>query len=306
MHLLALACLLDFCFVLLFKLSQRLRCAAPVVVCVNYLTIACLLALYLIVSRRLDLSGDVARVGIVAGTAFICSLSLMTWALEVAHVAVVLVAFRLSLIVPILASLWLWNETAHVLQFVGLGAAVMGLWLVTRAGAAQGGLRGRALLAIVVAVFLLQGTSHTCMRWIKHAGLDVQHLNVLMVICLTAGVLGALRVAVTRYRPRGAEWTMGVGIGLFNMVALTTVLATLARFDAVVFFPVVGCVTVILDSLAAHFLWKERMRLSAWGGVGLAVVAIILVLGAAGGDGKPKKGVMDHHPPRILDQGVGR
>ena len=32
------------------------------------------------------------------------------------------------------------------------------------------------------------------------------------------------------------------------------------------------------------------------------MVAIILVLGATGNDGKPKKGVMDPPPPWILDQ----
>lgn len=280
MYLLALACLLDFGFTQLFKLSQRLRCAAPVVVSLNYLTITGVLAVYLGLTQRLDLSADILRVGTLTGVVFICSMSLMTWALEKAHVAVVLVAFRLSLVVPIVASLWFWNEPARPLQFFGLGLAGLGLWLVTRTGEGYGRLRGTALFVLVVVIFLLQGTSHTCLRWVEHAGIDKHnHLAVLFVVAATAGTLGALRVVFMRYRPRRIEWTMGIGIGLFNLVALSTILATLAVFHAVVFFPVLGSTTVILESVTAHFLWKERVRPVAWCGVGLAVVAIVMVLG---------------------------
>jgi len=277
--LLALSCLFDFGFTQLFKMSQRRAYAAPVVVPVNYLVIAILLGATLAATDRLETSPQVIRIGVVTGIAFICSMAMMTWALEVAHVAVVLVAHRLSVVVPVIAALCLWQEEAQVVQFLGLGVAVVGLWLVTGSESTHRHHRGLAAMGIVAGVFLLQGTGHSCLRWVSHAGLDDHIFSVLFFVAVTAGILGAMRVAVSGIRPRRPEILMGVGIGLFNLVALATILETLSRFPAIIFFPVLGCTIVILDSLTAHFGWKEKLHRRAWFGVALAVVAIVMVLG---------------------------
>jgi hypothetical protein len=71
---------------------------------------------------------------------------------------------------------------------------------------------------------------------------------------------------------------MGVGIGLFNLAALGTSLSVLSGLDGTLFFPVTGCIAVLLDAASAHFWWKERLGRGAALGAALGALAMLLVL----------------------------
>ncbi len=61
-------------------------------------------------------------------------------------------------------------------------------------------------------------------------------------------------------------------------MALGTILAALSDLDGTLFFPVNGCLVVLLDGLFAHFWWRERLGQLGAFGVGLAALAMLLVL----------------------------
>lgn len=275
---LAFACLLDFGFGQLFKGAERVGCRPAVVVSANYLTLGAALTIYLLLRGELTLTGDVVTVGLVTGCSFICSLSIMSRALARANVAVVLTAFRMAIVIPVVAGAWIWAERIGVVQIVGILLALLGMYLITRGSNTIRSTGIVATLLIVATVFLSQGVSYSCLRWVSHAGLDLQKLEVLLVVGWTAGSLGALLVVRPEHRPRRTDLLVGLGIGLYNLVALVAILTALGWLNAAAFFPTVACVSVILDSLTAHFFWKERLGPLAWLGVCLAVVAVVLVL----------------------------
>jgi drug/metabolite transporter (DMT)-like permease len=278
LNLLIFACLLDFGFVQLFKYAQRRRHNAAVVVCTNYLTLAVVLCAYFGLTGQLSLSIDAVKVGVITGCAFILSMSVMTRSLQHANVAAVLMAFRMSIIVPVVASVFLWSEAIGVVQLVGVVLALPALAMVTYGTSESQRVGGPRALVLVMFVFCAQGMSHCCMRWVHYAGLDSQTPQVLMVVGATAGSLGALLVALRGHRPRRAEILTGGGIGLYNLLALLVILAMLSRMDGTVVFPTLGCTLVVLDSLSAHFIWKEPLRRLAWAGLAMAVLAVLLVL----------------------------
>ena len=275
---LALACVLDFGFGQLFKGAERLGCRLAVVVSANYLTLGAALTLYLLLRGELTLTGDIAALGVVTGCSFICSLSIMTRALARANVAAVLTAFRMSIVVPVVAGAWIWGERIGIVQIVGILLALLGLYMITRGSNTIRSSSIIATLLIVAAVFLSQGISHSCLRWVSHAGLDSQKLKVLLVVGWMAGSLGALLVVQPGHRPRRSDLLMGLGIGIYNLVALVAILTALSWLSAAAFFPTVACASVMLDGLTAHFFWKERLGPLARVGVCVAVMAVVLVL----------------------------
>jgi hypothetical protein len=137
---------------------------------------------------------------------------------------------------------------------------------------------GAAALLTALAVFATQGVGQICLGWVHYAGLDEQRLTVLMTCAATAGTGGGLVLLVRRHRPRIRDLHMGVGIGLFNLVALATTLTALMHLDRTLFFPVTGCLVVLLDGLFAHLWWKERMGRVGALGAGLGALALLLVL----------------------------
>ena len=278
LHWVFIAIFFSFGFVQLFKGSQRRGEYAPVVVSANYLALSSSLALFLYLTDQWIFTFDIFKVGICIGITFIASMLVMTYALTVAGVAPVMTSFRLSMLVPVALSVWIWSEPITPLQLIGITLAIVALVLMTHNKSSQHPLKGTKALAIIFVIFLIQGIGMTCMRWVHYAGLDPHRINVLMIIGATAGTLGWIFVILRRQTFSAKDVYVGMGIGLYNAMALSVVLTALSVVPGTVYFPIVGCSVVLLDNLAAHFFWKEYLTRPAIAGVGLAIVAITMVM----------------------------
>jgi drug/metabolite transporter (DMT)-like permease len=273
---LVLSFVCSFGFGQLFKWSQRRGYHAPTVVSVNYLTLASAAGLYHIFFGQTPLNPAAGRIGLYTGIAFIVSMLVMTRALERVEVGAVLTGFRLAILVPVGFGLYLWGETIGFRQGAGLAMAGSALLLMTwRNGV---GRRFGVALWWVLAVFFFQGLSQVFLRAVHYLGLDGFHQSFLLATAFTAGMLGSLFVLGCRRWPRPKELAMGIGIGLYNLLALTVILIALAKVPGTVYFPAHGCAVVILDNLAAHFFWREPLSKAALWGAILGAVAMILVL----------------------------
>ena len=276
---LLLSLMVEFGFGQLFKWAEQKGCHAPTVVSTNYLVMAAILLIYLGSTGRLQLPLAAVAVGAVTGTVFISSMSMMTHVLRLLRVASVLTAFRLSIVVPVGLGMLLWDEPLGGVQVLGLSLALLALLLMSRHAQHRTAVHGLRALAMLALIFALQGMSSSCLRWVHYAGLGSSHLQVLMVIGFTAGTIGAARALwLARRRPQRRDLAMGAGIGSFNLVALSVILMTLERVPGTVFFPLMGCGVVILDNLTAPLLWKEPLSRAALWGVGVGVLAVVLVL----------------------------
>lgn len=271
---------LSFGFGQLFKWAQRRGCHAPTVVAVNYLVLAALLAAWHLLSGNAWATPASLLVGGAMGASFIVAMLTMTRSLERAPVAHVLTAFRLAILVPVAASMWLWGEPLSRQQAAGIGVALAALVLITTSssGAGDVGRLGLAGLLMALAVFTTQGVSQVCLRWVHYAGLDGQRLGVLMVCAAIAGALGAVVVGAQGFRPRALDLGAGAGIGLYNLACLGVILTALRDIPGTLFFPATGCLVVLLDGLCAHFWWRERLGVGGAAGVGLGALAMVLVL----------------------------
>ena len=278
MHWVLIAIFFSFGFVQLFKGSQRRGEYAPVVVSANYMALSSALAVYLFLTNQWILTPDIFKVGICVGIAFIISMLTMTYALTVAGVAPVMTSFRLSMLVPVALSIVIWSEPITTPQLLGIALAIVALALMTRHHAGDHPLQGTRAFGIIFAIFVIQGVGMTCMRWVHYAGLDPHRTNVLMVIGASAGTLGWVYVLLRRRTFRARDVLVGIGIGFYNALALSIVLTALSVVPGTVYFPIVGCSVVLLDNLASHFFWKEFLSRSAFAGVCLAILAIVLVM----------------------------
>ena len=272
------AILLDFGFVQICKFSQRQGYYAPVVVSTNYLVLCAVLAVYLLATGRFAFSAAALQTGLVTGAVFIGSMSLMMRALEIASVGAVLTAFRISIAVPVALGILLWQEPVVPSQFGGIILAFPALLLMTSGAGRNVRQTGGKTFGLLFAVFLAQGLSHSCLRSVHYAGLDGEFVQVLTVMGATAGTIGYIFIAARMRRPRRPELSAGIGLGAYNALALSVIMIALSRLPGTLFFPATGCSVILLDNLSAHFFWKERLNRLSAAGVGLAVLAVALVL----------------------------
>lgn len=273
-----LSILLDFGFVQFFKLGQRLGYNASVVVSANYLTVALVLALYLTITQAWVFPLAAILTGIVTGTVFISAMLLMNHALTIAPVGSVLTAFRMSIVVPVFMGISLWNEPMAPSQFAGIILAILALTLMTTHSGNDAHIRGLKAFGLLAILCFWQGFSHTCLRSVHYNGLDEFRLQVLLITGLTAGLIGCGLIAFKKHRPQKPAIKLGVFIGLYNALALSVIMTALSHLPGTLFFPALGCSVVLLDNLFAHFYWREHLARPAIIGVGVALIAVLLVI----------------------------
>ncbi|MAN24365.1 MAG: hypothetical protein CME10_08870 [Gemmatimonadetes bacterium] len=268
---------LEFGFGQLFKWAQQRGCFLPAALVTNYLTLALLLFVYFSFTNQLEFDSKVIQVGSITGFVFIVAMLLMTKALSLVRVGSVLTSFRMAILIPILFSVAIWGETAEPIQIIGIGLSIISLILMTQGYAGSNKIGRWGQFALILLVFFGQGASMTCLRWVRYAGLEDQLLQVIMVTGAVAGSLGVLYLALIQTKPSYKDISIGAVIGTYNLFGLIVLLTALNHVSATVFFPLMGCVVVTLDNLAAHFYWREKLDRQAIIGVGLALIAIILV-----------------------------
>ena len=275
---LALSVAVDFAFVQFFKAGQRRGYHSPTVVSTNYIVVAVSLLTYLLVTDQFTVPREALLTGLVTGSVFVSSMVLMTRTLDRAPAGAVFTAFRMSVAVPIALGVWLWNEPMATGQLVGVALALLALVMMTSGADEARHVTGWKIMLLLVAIFVLQGLSHSCLRSVHYNGLDDAFLQILVVTGATAGSLGWAAIALSRRRPRRGELQLGAFIGAYNALALCIIMIALSKLPGTLFFPVLGCSVVLLDNVAAHFFWRERLNRAAVAGVAVAALAIFLVV----------------------------
>ncbi len=203
---------------------------------------------------------------------------LMNYVLTFEPVGSVLSAFRMSIVVPVVFGIYLWDEPMSSTQLGGLLLALVALGLMTPRSHGSEGFGGVKAFGFLGIICLWQGFSHTSLRSIHYNGLDDAFLHILTLTGATAGAVGTAVILLRRHRPQLPAVGLGVFIGAYNAVALCVILTALSKLPGTLFFPVLGCSVVLLDNLFAHFYWQERLTRPAIVGVGLAVAALALVI----------------------------
>ena len=240
--------------------------------------LATLLGGYYLIRDEFVVTLPILGIGVITGCAYIASMLAMPRALERGHVAPVLTAFRLSILVPVVAGVLVWNKRTNAWQTLGIVAVIISMLLMTYCKSENSnGRRNLSTLGWMLLVFLMQGLVNCGNRWVHYAGLSKHRLLVLFVISSTAALIGIAVVITGRYRPKFAELQADAGIGVYNLLVLGALLTALSKLPATVLFPIHGCTILMLDNLFAHFFWRERLNALSIAGVILGVVSIPLV-----------------------------
>ena len=146
--------------------------SAPVVVSMNYVTMAAALGVFHLFRTGFDFRAATVQVGMITGAAFVSSMFIMTRALRNLSVAPVLTAFRMSVVIPVILSVQIWGEEISFSQAAGVGSALLAVGLMARGAPATTHVGSWIHLCLVPVVFCAQGVSHSCLRWVHYAGLD--------------------------------------------------------------------------------------------------------------------------------------
>ncbi len=223
------------------------------------------------------------------GFIFIALFNLIGFTTQRIGVAITSVANKLSLIIPFIFSIYLYNEKATILKIAGIGVALVAVLLTCWPRKKGDGLSGKqpnlVLLASLTAImFFGSGMLDTMIKFVEHTYLHEENKNDYLVMAFTsAAVLGIISL-IYLYSTGKQKFDYravlaGIGIGIPNYFSIWCLLKVLKDFgdNSSAIYPINNMGIVLFSSVFAWLVFREKLSPTNWIGILLSIGAIALI-----------------------------
>jgi len=290
---LAIACSLAIAMILKYAGRQGMDRVA--MLAANY-AVAVVLALFFLTvggapdGRTLHLDPGLVALGVFTGTLFIENFFIYAYATHMAGMSLAIAVMRVAVVIPFMASWWIWGETPTPAQGAGLLLATLAFFLIARPRREADGVhpesrekgRHRArVFGVLLLLFWGSGLVDVSLKTFDEVYASENSLDLFLLMLFgVALIIGAGFVVRARLRTgrrpsfRTLRW--GALLGLANYGSAVFFLRAIRELSGPFVFPVNHISLVIGGAVLGVLVWGER--LSRVNVIGLALAAAALVL----------------------------
>ncbi|CAL65611.1 EamA family transporter [Christiangramia forsetii] len=221
------------------------------------------------------------------GFLFIAVFNLAAITTQKSGLSVVAVATKMSVAIPVLFGIFLYNENTGVLKIIGIFLALVAVYL-TSIKTEQGISIKTENLIFPLLVFLGSGIIDTSLKYLETSYVSETDVGLFSsTIFATAGAIGIL---VLLYQAIKGTLKFsyknilgGIALGIPNYYSIYFLVMALRSngFDSSTIFTMNHVAIVTLSTLVGILLFKEKLIKKNWIGLALAVISIILVANSA-------------------------
>lgn len=221
------------------------------------------------------------------GTIFILLFNLIGYCAQRIGVAVTSVANKLSLVIPFLFSLYLYNEEGTAMKIAGIVLALIAVFMTCYRKSEVLSVQKSNKLIFYLVPFLLfigSGLLDTMIKYIEQKFLNEGNKNDFLISAFfMAAVIGILSLIGQRFTTKTRidfkAIAMGVAIGIPNYFSIWCLIRVLKLYEgnSSAIIPINNMGIVLFSSVVAWWLFKERLSKVNWVGVSLSIFAICLI-----------------------------
>lgn len=222
---------------------------------------------------------------LLVGAFFIFLFNFMAYSTATHGITVTTIANKLSLVIPVVLSFWLYHERATWLQIVGIALALPAVFMATK----QHDDVNLPHLLVPAGIFVLSGISDTALKYIQHTQLSGREAQAAFTITMftVAAFIGTLLVVARLLRGKDKFSYRNVSAGILLGIPNYFSIYYLVRlFDSGIMpssciIPVNNIGIVISTGLVAILFFKEDAGKLRIAGILLALLSIILIAASA-------------------------
>jgi drug/metabolite transporter (DMT)-like permease len=220
------------------------------------------------------------------GCGFISLFNLAAFTVQKIGVATTTVAYKLSMVIPFVFSIYLYHEEATALKIAGVALALLAVWYTTRPhGREKKGKKvSWVLWAMPLLLFVGSGLLDTMIKYVEQAFLnpDNQDAYLITAFCVAAsvGMIILLFLFITgRQQFSGKAVLAGIGIGVPNYFSIWCLLGALKGYanNSSAIIPINNMGIVLFTAMVAWLIFKEKLSATNWLGIALSLGAIALI-----------------------------
>lgn len=216
---------------------------------------------------------------IATGLIFISNFMAYSKSVHVNGMGISIAAMRLSLLLPILVSVYFYAEMLSWYQLMGIVMVFGAFLLLLPQGKSLkiGKINASWLLLIV---FLLTGFADSSLKVYN------EEFNMVLNELVFMGWIysGAFGIGASLYAFRRGpmvtrqEAKMGVLLGIPNLYSAVFLIYALDGISGAVAFPVVNILNVLGGTMLGVLIWKDEVSARQWGGIVVAIASILLLV----------------------------
>lgn len=216
------------------------------------------------------------------GCVFIAMFYIMALSSQKVGVAISSVANKMSLVIPVVAGVILYQESMGLLKLLGVGTALVAVGMVTFPKKGIDIDRKDLLLPIII--FFGSGFLDTVFKYVETHQLSGDEIGIFSAsLFLVAALVGSSVLLVKRLASgetleiKSIVGGFALGIPNYFSIHFLLMALNLPNLESTVIFPVNNTGIVLLSTLLAVLLFSEKLSKLNWTGVILAVLSIILI-----------------------------
>jgi len=264
----------------LFKLFNKYNVDTLQAIVFNYITAcSCGILLY---NKPINIDSFISENWFYAalglGFLFISIFNVMALTAQKNGLSVASVASKMSVIIPILFSIIVYNESIGFQKVLGIILALLAVYLTSIKPKSNVVLTKAIYLPIIL--FLGSGVIDTSVNHFAPKGNLPLFLS---IIFACAGVIGLVSVSVKaiktkqKFNPKSIPF--GIALGIVNYSSMYFLLKALRvdGYESSAIFTINNVAIVAVSCLTGLLLFKEVISSKNWIGIGLALISIILV-----------------------------
>lgn len=216
---------------------------------------------------------------VVVGAIFISNFVAYGKSVHLNGVGITIAAMRLSLLVPVLISVFFYAEYLGFTKLLGV-LFVFGSFLLLipkKNGEKIGNIDVSWLLLVI---FLLSGFADVSLKiYHEEFSTGLNELTFMGWVFVGAFLIG-LAICLFRDGPiiTKQEALLGAGIGIPNLYSSVFLIYALQGISGSVAFPAVNALNVLGGTFLGLIIWSDDVTRKQWAGIAAAIIAIILLV----------------------------
>lgn len=279
------------CLVLIFKLFEKFKIDTFQAIVINYIVAA---------SVGFFLDDSKISIGaiphqswflnaVIIGILFISLFNVIAITAQKIGIAIASVASKMSLVIPVIFAVYLYDDSMPFMKISGILLAVAGVYLTFRTGKNKGETlppmaKNSKLVIFPIIVFIGSGLLDTLFKYTEHHYLVDNDFNMfissLFSIAAVAGIIVIIPLLLrSKMHIQVKNIIGGIVLGIPNYGSVFFLLKTLEieNLESSVIFPVNNMGIVGLSAIVAFIFFKEKLTMINWAGIAFSIIAIAMI-----------------------------
>ena len=223
--------------------------------------------------------GFIPIIALVVGGIFIANLFIYSASIHTIGMGISISAMRMSLIIPIGLSLWLFHERIGISAVVGILLVFVAFVLILPKSESASSGKGFGWIFPIL-LFLFTGIADSSLKVYEQQFTGVLSEELfLSLIFFSAFVISIILLVVKKeFHVHVSEILYGIGVGVANLYSSFFLLLALRELPGALVFSLVNISNVLLGTVIGVLYWNDTISLKQKIGIALAATSIVLLI----------------------------